>query len=146
VTWLLYAMGASVALVAELAKVPPLAFALGMYLPLPLTTPLLVGGFISHLVKKSTKDKELAERRNNRGTLISSGFIAGGALMGIVLAVLKLTNLDHYVSLGISMVLEGGRWVDGAPASWFGRYGQIISLVAFVLLCSFVYWDARRQK
>jgi putative OPT family oligopeptide transporter len=146
VTWLLYAIGASVALVAELAKVPPLAFALGMYLPLPLTTPLLVGGFISHLVKKSTKDKELAERRNNRGTLISSGFIAGGALMGIVLAVLKLTKLDHFISLGISMVLEGGRWVDGTPAAWFTGYGQIISLAAFLLLCGFVYWDARRTK
>jgi hypothetical protein len=117
-----------------------------MYLPLPLTTPLLVGGFISHVVKKSTKDKELGERRNNRGTLISSGFIAGGALMGIVLAVLKLTKLDHFVSLGIPMVLENGRWVDGSPWPWFAGYGQIISLVAFVLLCSFVYWDARRTK
>ncbi len=146
VTWLLYAIGASVALVAELAKVPPLAFALGMYLPLPLTTPLLVGGFISHLVKSSTKDKELAERRNNRGTLISSGFIAGGALMGIVLAVLKLLKVDHIISLGIPMVLEGGRWVDGTPWPWFNSYGQIISLAAFVLLCGFVYWDARRQK
>jgi putative OPT family oligopeptide transporter len=146
VTWLLYAIGASVALTAELAKVPPLAFALGMYLPLPLTTPLLIGGFLSHLVKNSTKDKELAERRNNRGTLISSGFIAGGALMGIVLAVLKLLKVDHVISLGIPMVLEGGRWVDGSPWPWFGAYGQIISLVAFVLLCGFVYWDARRQK
>jgi len=146
VTWLLYGMGAAVAIVAELAKVPPLAFALGMYLPLPLTTPLLVGGFLSHLVKGSTKDKELAERRNNRGTLISSGFIAGGALMGIVLAVLKLLKVDHVISLGIPMVLEGKRWVDGTPWPWFGQYGQIISLVAFVLLCGFVYWDARRQK
>ena len=146
VTWLLYGMGAAVAIVAELAKVPPLAFALGMYLPLPLTTPLLVGGFLSHLVKGSTKDKELAERRNNRGTLISSGFIAGGALMGIVLAILKLLKVDHVISLGIPMVLEGGRWVDGTPWPWFGQYGQIISLVAFVLLCGFVYWDARRQK
>ena len=146
VTWLLYAIGVSVALVAELAKIPPLAFALGMYLPLPLTTPLLVGGFLSHLVKSSTKDKELAERRNNRGTLISSGFIAGGALMGIVLAVLKLLKVDHAISLGIPMVLENGRWVDGTPWPWFGAYGQIISLVAFVLLCGFVYWDARRQK
>lgn len=146
VTWLLYGIGASVALVAELAKVPPLAFALGMYLPLPLTTPLLVGGFLSHLVKGSTKDKDLAERRNNRGTIISSGFIAGGALMGIVLAVLKLLKVDQAVSFGIPMVLEAGRWVDGAPRPWFDAYGQIFSLAAFVLLCGFVYWDARRQK
>jgi hypothetical protein len=146
VTWLLYAMGASVALMAELAKVPPLAFALGMYLPLPLTTPLLVGGFLSHLVRKSTKDKDLAERRVNRGTLISSGFIAGGALMGIVLAVLKLAGLDRHISLGVSMILENGRWVDGAPAAWFPGLGQIASLIAFTLLCAFVYFDARRTK
>ena len=44
------------------------------------------------------------------------------------------------------MVLENGRWVDGAPAAWFARYGQIISLIAFILLCSFVYWDARRHE
>ncbi len=146
VTWLLYGIGASVALVAELAKVPPLAFALGMYLPLPLTTPLLVGGFLSHLVKSLTKDKALGERRNNRGTLISSGFIAGGALMGVILAILKLLKVDHVISLGIPMVLEGGRWVDGTPWPWFNQYGQVFSLVAFVLLCGFVYWDARRQE
>jgi putative OPT family oligopeptide transporter len=146
VTWLLYGIGVSVALVAELAKVPPLAFALGMYLPLPLTTPLLIGGFISHLVKNSSKDKELAERRFNRGTLVSSGFIAGGALMGIVLAVLKLLKADHLISLGIPMVLVDGRWIDGTPWPWFAEYGQIISLVAFVMLCGFVYWAAWRQK
>jgi len=146
VTWMLYGIGAAVAIVAELAKVPPLAFALGMYLPLPLTTPLLVGGFLSHLVKKSTKDPELAERRHNRGTLVSSGFIAGGALMGIVLAVLKLTRVDHIISLGIPMIFEGGMWVDGTPWPWYARFGEIFSLAAFILLVGFVYWDARRAK
>jgi putative OPT family oligopeptide transporter len=146
VTWLLYGIGAAIAIVAELSKIPPLAFALGMYLPLHLTTPLLVGGFLSHLVKSSTKDKDQAEKRHNRGMLISSGFIAGGALMGIVLAVLKLTNLDHYVSLGIPMVLENGKWVDGAPTAWFNQYGEIISLVAFILLLGFVYFQSKKEK
>lgn len=146
VTWLLYGIGISIALVCELAKIPSLPFALGMYLPLELTTPLLVGGFLSHLVKKSTKDKALAERRNNRGTLVSSGFIAGGALMGIVLAVLKLTGTDHSVSLGINMVLENGKWIDGPAAGWFANYGEIFSLIAFVLLCGFVYWDAKKAE
>ncbi len=146
VAWLLYGIGASIAIVAELCKIPPLPLALGMYLPLPLTTPLLVGGFLSHLVKKSTKDKELAEKRHNRGMLISSGFIAGGALMGIVLAVLKLAKVDHYFSLGIPMILENGKWVDGTPAIWFSRYGEIISLVAFVLLIGFVYLQAKKEK
>ncbi len=146
VTWMLYGIGASVAIVAELAKVPPLPFALGMYLPLQLTTPLLVGGFISHLVKSSTKDKALAEKRYNRGTLVSSGFIAGGALMGIVLAVMKLLKIDHAVSLGIPMVLENGQWVDAAPRAWFASYGEIFSLAAFILLVGFVYFDAKRAK
>ncbi len=146
VTWLLYGIGISIALVCELAKIPSLPFALGMYLPLELTTPLLVGGFLSHLVKKSTKDKALAERRNNRGTLVSSGFIAGGALMGIVLAVLKLTGTDHSVSLGINMVLENGKWIDGPAAGWFANYGEIFSLIAFALLCGFVYWDAKKAE
>ena len=146
VTWLLYGIGASIALVAELCKIPPLPLALGMYLPLELTTPLLVGGFLSHLVKSSTKDKELAEKRHNRGMLISSGFIAGGALMGIVLAVMKLAKLDHVVSVGIPMVLENGKWVDGTPAGWFSQYGQIISLVVFILLVGFVYWQSKKAK
>ena len=146
VTWMLYGIGASVAIVAELAKIPPLAFALGMYLPLQLTTPLLVGGFISHLVKSSTKDKELAEKRHNRGTLVSSGFIAGGALMGIVLAVLKLLKVDHAVSLGIPMVLKDGQWVDGTPLPWFANYGEILGLAAFILLVGFVYFDAKKAK
>lgn len=146
VTWLLYGIGASVAIVAELCKIPPLPLALGMYLPLELTTPLLVGGFLSHLVKNSSRDKELAEKRHNRGMLISSGFIAGGALMGIVLAVMKLMKIDHYVSLGIPMVLENGKWVDGTPADWFSQYGEIFSLVAFILLVGFVYWQSRKEK
>ncbi len=146
VTWLLYGVGICIALTCELAKVPALAFALGMYLPLPLTTPLLIGGFISHLVKKSTKDPQLAEKRVNRGTLVASGFIAGGALMGIVLAILKLVKLDHWISLGIPMILDGRQWVDGPPSAWFSRYGEILSLAAFVLLSAFVVAVARRAK
>jgi putative OPT family oligopeptide transporter len=146
VVWLLYGAGAFVALACELAAIPPLAFALGMYLPLELTTPLFVGGLISHFVKRSTQDAALAEKRVNRGTLLSSGFIAGGALMGIVLAVLKLAKLDRFVSWGIPLVLESGKWVDGTPLAWFTRSGEFISLVAFVALCGFVYAHAKRAE
>jgi len=146
VTWLLYGIGAFVALTCELAKVPPLAFALGMYLPLPLTTPLLVGGFISHLVKKSTKDAALADKRVARGTLVASGFIAGGALVGILLAVLKLAKLDRFISWGIPLVLEGDKWVDGIPRAWYTQYGEIISLAAFIILLYFLYTSAKRAK
>ncbi len=146
VTWLLYGIGIAVALMLELAKVPPLAFALGMYLPLQLTTPLLVGGFLSHLVGKSTKDPALAERRVNRGTLVSSGFIAGGALIGVVLAILKLASIDRFISVGVPLVLEGNRWVDGPVKAWYSSYGEIFSLVAFILLCSWVYFDAKKAR
>ncbi len=146
VTWILYAIGAFITLGAELAAVPALAFALGMYLPLQLTTPLVIGGLIAHLVKKSTKEKELAERRHHRGTLIASGFIAGGALIGIVLAILKLIKVDHFISFGIPMILEQGKWVDGTPTSWYAGYGEILSLVAFVILIYFVYWNAKKAK
>jgi putative OPT family oligopeptide transporter len=144
VTWILYGIGASVTIVMEMAKVPSLAFALGMYLPLHLTTPLVIGGFLSHLVKKSSKDKDTAERRHNRGTLVSSGFIAGGALVGILLAILKMLNLDHWISWGIPIVQEAGKWTDGAPAAWFTRYGEIISLAAFGLLMAFVYRQSKK--
>ena len=146
VVWLLYGAGAFVALACELAKIPPLAFALGMYLPLELTTPLLVGGFISHLVKTSTKDAALAEKRVNRGTLLSSGFIAGGALIGIVLAVLKLARLDHFISWGIPLVRDNGKWIDAAPLAWFDRFGEPLSLIAFIALCAFVYIHAKRAR
>ncbi len=146
VTWILYGMGVFIALTVELSGAPTLAFALGMYLPLALTTPLLVGGFIAHLVKKSTKDAELANLRNNRGTLIASGFIAGGALVGIILALLKIFKLDHLISWGIPMVLSNGRWVDGDPRPWFNRSGEIISLIAFLILIGYVYMSARQAK
>lgn len=146
VTWLLFGIGIFVALLIEMLSVPTLAFALGMYLPLELTTPLLVGGLLAHLVRKSSRDKGLASKRHNRAVLLSSGFIAGGAMMGIVLAFLKLAKIDHFLSLGIPMVLEQGKWVDGNPADWYSRYGEVISLFTFILLLVFVYWNAKKAK
>ncbi len=146
VTWALYGMGVFIALAVELAGAPTLAFALGMYLPLELTTPLLVGGFLSHLVKKSSKNEALSTARNNRGTLIASGFIAGGALVGIILAILKILKIDRLFSWGIPLVLQGGRWVDGEPRAWFNQYGEIISIIAFLILIGYVYLSARRAK
>ena len=146
VTWALYGIGVCVTLACELAKIPPLPFALGMYLPLPLTTPLLVGGFISHLVRKSTKDAALAEKRVNRGTLFASGFIAGGALVGILLALLKLARLDHVISWGIPLVLQDGKWIDGAALPWYESYGEVISLAAFLILLYVLYRTARKAE
>ena len=85
--WVLYIIGAVLALILNWLGVPALAFCLGMFLPLQLNTPMLVGGLISWFVGRSSKDKEVVKERNERGTLISSGLIAGGALFGVLAAV-----------------------------------------------------------
>ncbi|MCK7525472.1 MAG: OPT/YSL family transporter [Ignavibacteriales bacterium] len=91
--WTLYIVGAILALVLTMIKVPALAFALGMYIPLELNTPLLVGGLIAHFVSTRSKDEKINTARRERGTLIASGFIAGGALMGVISAILKMAGI-----------------------------------------------------
>jgi len=78
VTWLLYSVGLVLSVLLVMMGIPPLAFAIGMYLPLQINTPLFIGGLVSHFVTKSSPDPKLSEARNQRGTLIASGFIAGG--------------------------------------------------------------------
>ncbi len=130
VPWLLYGVGILTALIMELIGVPPLAFALGMYIPLELNTPLVIGGLIAHLVARSSRDKELGGKRYERGILTASGFIAGGAIIGVVSAILKYLNLERFIHLG---------WADGA-------HGETIALVMFVLLALYLYVDSRRAK
>ncbi len=96
--WLLYGIGAVLAIVLTFFKIPALAFALGMFIPIDLNLPLLVGGAISWYVSTRSKDKALNEARLNKGTLIASGFIAGGALMGVVSALLKFFNVDWFMA------------------------------------------------
>ena len=95
--WLLYGIGAVIALVLTFFKVPALPFALGMFIPLDLNMPMLVGGAISWYVSTRSKDKELNEARMEKGTLIASGFIAGGALMGVVSAILRFAEVDMFM-------------------------------------------------
>lgn len=95
--WLLYGIGAVLAIVLTVFKVPALAFALGMFIPLELNLPLLVGGAISWFVGSRSKDRAVNEERQEKGTLIASGFIAGGALMGVVSAILKFADIDLYM-------------------------------------------------
>lgn len=92
--WALYGMGAVLAILLNWCGVPALAFCLGMFIPLDLNLPLLVGGIVSWFVSTRSKDKAINDARMEKGTLIASGFIAGGALMGVVSAVLKFANLD----------------------------------------------------
>ncbi|MEW6455702.1 MAG: oligopeptide transporter, OPT family [Acidobacteriota bacterium] len=146
ITWILYGTGGVVALLIEMSKVPALAFALGMYIPLELNTPLFIGGLVSYLVGKSSKEKDTSEKRKERGTLIASGFIAGGALMGIIGAVLKLFNADRVLSIGVPVIFSDGRWIEGTPYQWFTDYGEILSLIFFVLLSIWVYRDSKKAS
>ena len=115
--WLLYAIGALLAIILTLFKVPALAFALGMFIPMELNVPLVVGGAINWYVTTRSKDKQVNEARGEKGTLLASGFIAGGALMGVVSALLRFG--------GFNPVSE----------SWLANpLSEVCSLVAYVLL------------
>ena len=115
--WLLYGIGALLALILTYFKVPALAFALGMFIPLELNLPLLVGGAINWYVTTRSKNEEVNKERGEKGTLLASGFIAGGALMGVVSAAMRFG--------GINLVNEG--WLSN-PMS------EVVSIVAYALL------------
>lgn len=93
VNWMLYLVGAIIAILINWLGISPLAFALGMYLPLDLNTPLVIGALIAHIVSKSSTNEKLVEARSQRGTLIASGFMAGASLFGVVGAVLLFFNV-----------------------------------------------------
>jgi putative OPT family oligopeptide transporter len=138
--WLLYVAGVFLAIILEFVGIPPLAFALGMYLPLYLNTPILAGGLIAHFVAKSTKDKELQSARKERGTLIASGFIAGGAIMGVVAAAI--------VYIGQSTIGEGWSMIKAIGTEHWSESdgGAILGFVMFLLLLGYLYWDSKRAK
>ena len=134
--WMLYAVGAIIALILTMIKIPPLAFALGMYIPQELNTPLLLGGIVSWWVTSRTKNEKLNNARFSRGTLIASGFIAGGALFGVLYAFLRF--LDQFVHLGV---------VNWMNASWAeSANGEISGLIAFIALVGYALWDTMRAK
>ncbi len=113
--WILYGIGALIAIVLTLLKVPALAFALGMFIPLELNIPLLVGGAVSWYVTSRSKDEEVNKQRGEKGTLIASGFIAGGALMGVISALLRFGGVyllnDEWLSASLSEVCSLGAYI-----------------------------------
>jgi putative OPT family oligopeptide transporter len=127
--WYLYAIGAITSLILTYFRVPALAFALGMFIPLELNTPLLVGGAISWYVSTRSKDKALNIARQEKGTLLASGFIAGGALMGVVSAALRFG--------GINLMNE--KWVESNGAQW-------LALVMYGAVIGYFIWDSMRVK
>jgi len=126
--WFLYLAGVFMAITLQLIKVPPLPFALGMYLPMELNTPLLVGGLVAHLVSTRSKNEEVNTRRRERGTLIASGFIAGGALMGVVSALIALPGWNERLHTGIAE----------------RPIGEILSIALFLGLCLYLYFDSKK--
>ena len=127
--WLLYGIGAALALVLTLCKVPALPFALGMFIPLELNLPLLVGGLINWYITSRSKDEALNAERGEKCTLLASGFIAGGALMGVLSAGLRFG--------GINMVNE--QWLAN-PGS------EAVSLVMYALLIVYLIKASMKVK
>lgn len=127
--WMLYFCGAALALVLTSIGVPALAFALGMFIPMELNAPLVVGGLVAWFVSGRSKDEGLNKARFDRGTLIASGFIAGGALMGVVSAVLKFVGVDWFLS----------GWASSNAAEWTG-------LAMYLVLIGYFAWHTLRAK
>lgn len=127
--WMMYLAGALMALILTMIKVPALAFALGMYLPLELNTPLLTGGIIAWFVQSRSSDEKLNKARRERGTLIASGFIAGGALMGVISAILKYMEFDWKME----------EWAESHGA-------ELLALVMFLLVGLYMIWDTLKAE
>lgn len=127
--WLLYGIGTVMALVLDRCKVPALAFALGMFIPIQLNLPLLVGGAVNWFVTTRSKDEELNKARGEKGTLIASGFIAGGALMGVVSALLKFSGVEF----------DYTDW-------WNNHLSEVLSLVAYIALIIYFVFATRVSK
>ena len=119
--WILYGIGALLAIILTWLKIPALAFALGMFIPLELNVPLVVGGAVNWYVTSRSKDAKVNNERGEKGTLIASGFIAGGALMGVVSALLKFGGVEFSIS---------ETW-------WPNPLSEVCSLVAYILLIAY---------
>lgn len=124
--WLMYGIGAVIALVLNWFKVPALAFALGMFIPLDLNLPMLVGGAISWFVGSRSKDADVNSARMEKGTLIASGFIAGGALMGVVSAILKFADIDWYI----------------APSVWT----EPVAIIPYILIITYIIVSSLKAR
>ncbi|MDE5887133.1 MAG: oligopeptide transporter, OPT family [Muribaculaceae bacterium] len=125
--WILYMVGAILACILNWLGVPALAFCLGMFIPLSLNTPMLVGGAIAYFVSNSSNDQKVNDARRDRGTLLSSGLIAGGALFGVFAAITRFAGFEYVNPLS-----------DGLT--------QILGCVAYLLLICYLIWDSKRAK
>ncbi|MBI5471028.1 MAG: oligopeptide transporter, OPT family [Ignavibacteriae bacterium] len=136
--WVLYLVGACMSLILVMIGVSPLAFALGMYIPQELNTPLLFGGIVAWFVTSRTKNEKLNNARFQRGTLIASGFIAGGSLFGVLNAFLKFIDQQERTRFGYE------NWHLKAWAE--SHNAEILGLVMFIALFAYITWDSLRAK
>jgi len=154
--WLLYGVGALIAIILTIFKVPALAFALGMFIPFDLNFPLLVGGMVAWYVSNRSKDAAVNTARHEKGTLVASGFIAGGALMGVISAIIKFIQ-NTFAERQIKMLGEGvpqetvksikehfswviPNWADKAGGIW-------LSLLMYgILIAFFIWYVLKREK
>ncbi|GAB1474788.1 oligopeptide transporter, OPT family [Bacteroidota bacterium] len=127
--WLLYGIGAIISIALTFFGIPALAFSLGMFIPLELNLPLLVGGAVAWYVSSRGKDEELNNARKERGTLIASGFIAGGALMGVISAIIRFAGVN----------LTNKEWMESVPAEY-------LALVMYAAIIIYLAWDSLRAK
>ena len=125
--WILYMVGAILAVLLNWLGVPALAFCLGMFIPLQLNTPMLVGGAVAWFVSNSSKNQKINDARRDRGTLLASGLIAGGALFGVFAAITRFAGFQYANPLGYETT-------------------QILGCVAYALLIAYLIADSRRTS
>ena len=124
--WLLYGIGPVLAIILTLFRIPALAFALGMFIPIDLNLPILAGGAIAWFVGSRGKDKETNDARKEKGTLIASGFIAGGALMGVVSAILRFAQVDLFMK----------------PSPWT----EPVAIIPYLAIIGYIIWSSLKAK
>lgn len=127
--WPLYMAGAFFAIVLWMVKVPPLAFALGAYLPMEINMPVLVGGLINYLVSTSSDDEDTNRLRMSEGGTIASGLVAGGAIGSLISAILRIAGVDWFL----------GEWVETPGATYLG-------MVMYIFLCGYMYKFSMKVK
>jgi putative OPT family oligopeptide transporter len=140
--WYLYGIGGIFAITSALCGVSGLAFALGMYLPMELNSPLVLGALIGAVLGRSSKDSALVKARQDKGTLIASGFIAGGALVGVLAALLKFVEDSEQVSIVPDLTKVAMLGIG----AWLEAWGNWVGLTLFVVLALWVFRDAWIEK
>jgi len=131
VPWVLYGVGAVIAAIMTMLGISGLAFALGMYLPMELNTPILAGAIVAALVARSSRDEKTSKARSDKGVLIASGLIAGGAIIGVISAILTALKVGFMTKFKSPLGPEGTNW---------------LGLAAFIALGAWAYWDSCRAK